>query len=252
MSGQAWTQEQEERLRYLNTKGWSYSEIARDLRVSRSAVAGKISRLGIARMPGDGMARRLGALADANRARSIWTADMDAALRDMVAQGATTRSIEHRLGVARSTVGARVKKLGLKWCRQSGGQPRPRRDPSVPRPKPERKVKQTFSDLASDRDKARELFLTPTPADAIPLVGRPFGRCAFPVGTPDAPADQLCCGHVVREGSRFQYCEAHYRVSFRAGSSRSVGALSKIAGVGSIRATVRPEKPVPDLWDMAA
>lgn len=247
----SWTPEMEARLRFLNTKGWSYSEIGRDLRVSRSAIAGKISRLGIARMPGDGMARRLGALADANRSRSVWTAEMDAKLREMVAQDATTRSLEHRLGVARSTLCARVKKLGLKWNRQSGGQPRPRRDPSVPKPKPEPKIKQTSADLDAARAKASASFLAPAPADAIPLVGRRFGQCAWPVGTPDTPGEQLCCGHAVQEGSRFQYCPAHMRLSFQPGTARP-GDFGKMASIGSIRATVRPEKPAPDLWKMAA
>lgn len=247
----SWTPEMEARLRFLNTKGWSYSEIARDLRVSRSAIAGKISRLGIARMPGDGMARRLGALADANRSRSVWTAEMDAVLREMVAQDATTRSLEHRLGVARSTVCARVKKLGLTWNRQSGGQPRPRRDPSVPKPKPEPKIKQASADLDAARAKASASFLAPAPADAIPLVGRRFGQCAWPVGTPDTPGEQLCCGHAVQGGSRFQYCPAHMRLSFQPGTARP-GDFGKMASIGSIRATVRPEKPAPDLWDMAA
>ncbi len=245
-----WTPEMEARLRFLSTKGWSYSEIGRDLRVSRSAIAGKISRLGIARTPGDGMARRLGALASASRSRSVWTAEMDAALREMVAQDATTRSVEHRLGVARSTVNARVKKLGLKWNRQSGGQPRPRRDPSVPKPKPEPKPK-TSSDFDAARAKASASFLAPAPADAIPLVGRAFGQCAWPVGTPDTPGEQLCCGHAVQEGSRFQYCPDHMRLSFQPGTARP-GDFGKMASIGTAPAPVQRDEREPDLWDMAA
>ena len=246
----SWTPEMEARLRFLNTKGWSYSEIARDLRVSRSAVAGKISRLGIARIPGDGMARRIDALLTASRSRSVWTAEMDAVLREMVAQDATTRSLEHRLGVARSTLCARVKKLGLKWNRQSGGQPRPRRDPSLPKPKREPRP-QTSADLDAARAKASASFLAPAPADAIPLVGRRFGQCAWPVGTPDTPGEQLCCGHEAQEGSRFQYCPAHMRLSFQPGTARP-GDFGKVASIGSIRATAQREEREPDLWDMAA
>lgn len=245
-----WTPEMEARLRFLNTKGWSYPELGRDLRVSRSAIAGKISRLGIARAPAGGMARRLGALADASRSPSVWTAEMDAVLREMVAQDATTRSVEHRLGVARSTVCARVCQLGLKWNRQSGGQPRPRRDPSLPKPKREPRP-QTSADFDAARAKASASFLAPAPAVAIPLVGRRFGQCAWPVGTPDTPGEQLCCGRAVREGSRFHYCPAHMRLSFQPGTAR-LGDFGKMASIGDARAPAQREEREPDLWDMAA
>jgi GcrA cell cycle regulator len=54
--------------------------------------------------------------------------------------------------------------------------------------------------------------------DAIPLIGRPFGRCAFPVGTPATPGEQLCCGAEVREGA--PYCPSHCTVAYaRAGAA---------------------------------
>lgn len=43
----------------------------------------------------------------------------------------------------------------------------------------------------------------------VPLIGRRFGQCAWPVGTPARPAEQLCCAKSVPQGSRKPYCREH-------------------------------------------
>lgn len=48
--------------------------------------------------------------------------------------------------------------------------------------------------------------------DAIPLMERVFGQCAWPVGIPDRPEGQLCCGAEASEGK--PYCAAHCSVGF--------------------------------------
>lgn len=45
--------------------------------------------------------------------------------------------------------------------------------------------------------------------NSVPLVGRRFGQCAWPVGAPARPADQLCCAKTVPEGARRPYCREH-------------------------------------------
>jgi GcrA cell cycle regulator len=50
------------------------------------------------------------------------------------------------------------------------------------------------------------------PDDAIPLIGRPFGSCGWPVGVPVSACDQMCCGHRAIEGK--PYCEDHAAIAF--------------------------------------
>ena len=45
--------------------------------------------------------------------------------------------------------------------------------------------------------------------NSVPLVGRLFSQCAWPVGNPTRPAEQLCCAKSVHEGSRKPYCREH-------------------------------------------
>lgn len=239
MNNAEWSEGAVKRLIDLHAKGWAYSAIGEALGLSRSAVSGKCARLGLKRGMGDGDQRRKGALYQSQvQASSKWTVERDDQLRRFAAEGLSMPEAAKRLGLTYGMVKARVGRLRMSWPRHyAKGEGSPVADT---RP------------LPVQRRDAAAVFKLPAPDDAIPLIGRPFGRCAFPVGTPDAPADQLCCGHPVIDGSRFQYCETHHRMSFRPGSSKALGGLSKIAGVGSIRATVRPEKPIPDLWDMAA
>ena len=54
----------------------------------------------------------------------------------------------------------------------------------------------------------------PANDDAIPLIDRRTFQCSFPVGTPDRPANQMCCGQPVpTDAGRAvpTYCTAHAR-----------------------------------------
>lgn len=210
-----WTEAAIECLRDMRARGLAYSEMAKHFGVSRSAIAGKVARLGLPFGGGEdgGKARRLKACRGANTPRSIWTPERDSSLREMIARNATTRDVGAALGISRATAARRANILGLVWAKTVTSGPRPRRDPAAPRPKVD--AKPTQKDSLQALEKVLERFLDPAPADAIPLIGRPFGRCAWPVGTPDGPADQLCCGRPVQDGSRFHYCETHYGASFR-------------------------------------
>lgn len=66
-----------------------------------------------------------------------------------------------------------------------------------------REIQETEAREASDR--AQQIAND----NSVPLVGRRFGQCAWPVGTPDRPADQLCCAKEVQEGARKPYCPKH-------------------------------------------
>lgn len=51
--------------------------------------------------------------------------------------------------------------------------------------------------------------------NAIPLLERRFGQCAWPVGTPARPADQMVCGAKVFEGIEpCTYCLTHAKRAY--------------------------------------
>lgn len=51
--------------------------------------------------------------------------------------------------------------------------------------------------------------------NAVPLLERRFGQCAWPVGTPDRPRNQLVCGQPVFEGvEKCSYCLPHANRAF--------------------------------------
>lgn len=51
--------------------------------------------------------------------------------------------------------------------------------------------------------------------NAVPLMERKFGQCAWPVGTPDRPRNQLVCGALTYEGvENCPYCVIHAKRAF--------------------------------------
>ncbi len=210
-----WTVAKADRLIQLHAKGWIYSDIAEALGVSRSAVAGKCKRLNLRRGMGDGEQRRKEALYQAHtQARSKWTAERDEQLRRLASEGLSMVEVAKRLGLTYGMVKARVGRLRMSWPRHyAKGEPKPAAD---------------VRPLNVQRRDAAAVFKLPAPDDAVPLIGRRFGQCAFPVGTPDAPADQLCCGHRVVSDAH-AYCERHHRIAFRVGTQFTSSDIAKLA-----------------------
>lgn len=57
-----------------------------------------------------------------------------------------------------------------------------------------------------------DAFAVPANDDAILLIERKFGQCSWPVGEPDRPANQMCCGQPVAPDANKatqSYCPAH-------------------------------------------
>ena len=74
-------------------------------------------------------------------------------------------------------------------------------------------------------------FAEPANDDAITLMARRFGQCAWPVGTPARPADQLCCGQRVdptATPTTAGYCERH-RARASAGMAPSARDLERMS-----------------------
>lgn len=129
-----------------------------------------------------------------------WTDERVQLLRDLHREGLSSSQIAKRLSITRNAAIGKLCRIGLMGggkglgrCEQSHLTQRAKR---VARPMPP-----ILPPRALPRAEAFDL----TPS-AIPLVGRPFGTCAWPVGEPERPCDQLCCG--ARTGGR-TYCVSH-------------------------------------------
>lgn len=68
------------------------------------------------------------------------------------------------------------------------------------------------ADLAEGLKKSEVHFQTPADAEPVPLVGRRFGRCAWPMGTPARPAEQMCCGRTTVPDE--SWCPDHRKLAF--------------------------------------
>lgn len=51
--------------------------------------------------------------------------------------------------------------------------------------------------------------------NSVPMIGRSFGQCAWPVGTPDRAAHQMACGAPIYQGiEKCSYCLDHAQRAF--------------------------------------
>jgi hypothetical protein len=102
------------------------------------------------------------------------------------------------------------------------------RPPKPPKP-PKATVSQPFDLSKSKSDSTAEqraekaaagLLIIKRTIDAandnsVPMVGRSFGQCAWPVGTPARAADQLACGAPIYQGiEKCSYCLDHAQRAF--------------------------------------
>jgi len=81
----------------------------------------------------------------------------------------------------------------------------------VPSITPEEAQKRSEASAEAGR-KVVETFAAPANDDAVLLINRRFGQYSWPVGEPERPADQLCCGAPVPEGANKAvptYCAEH-------------------------------------------
>lgn len=70
--------------------------------------------------------------------------------------------------------------------------------------------------------------------NAIPLLDRRFGQCSWPVGTPERPAEQMCCGKPIAEDA-----------------NRSVASYCPDHGRRAVSRTLAGGKPDPDKYERA-
>lgn len=156
---------------------------------------------------------------------SGWTdAEIETLKRMWGVEGASASTIARQLpGRTRNSVIAKADRMGLSQSsRNAASAPRgtraraPVRVGVATKPQSARQGQPTCppevlaarreaAEAQADAHVARTVgAVTPT---AVPLIGHPRSVCAWPVGEPERPADQMCCGRPVHEGQ--PYCLDH-------------------------------------------
>lgn len=201
-----------ERLTECLRLGMSASEIAQALNVgskhpiTRNAVIGKLARMGMRRPEAAPKVQR-----QPKFRKRKWSAEEDAALTDLSQRGVLRTEAAKELGIGIDVLRRRAAKLNLSWVspapvsRQNAG--------------PKDKWENLSGDALAARRKERieiglaklAAFAAPANDDAIPLMARRRGQCAWPVGDPARPSLQLCCGQRVTVGTS-SYCDRHRRI----------------------------------------
>ncbi|MFN4296773.1 MAG: GcrA family cell cycle regulator [Brevundimonas sp.] len=189
-----WTSERIALLESLWMAGKSAGQVAQAIGggATRNAIIGKIHRLGLVRdlptKPGRGVVVR--------PAKADWTPDEDATLRRLFNDHRANLTISAMMDRSPWAVSRRIKYLGLK------------REHRPSRHTPEVAEANRVRFRSEGRAAADRVAAFADATDAVPLMSRKAGMCAWPVGIPDRPANQLCCGKTA-EGS---YCPAHRRL----------------------------------------
>lgn len=173
-----------------------------------------------------------------------WTPERIARAKMLWLRGDSAEQIAQAIGgsLSRNAVIGKVHRLGLKRGRPSRPSaptttrvrvPKPPKAPSAPKMKrgpgehrtapksanvnpfgassPAEAARRRAEAEAQGAAKLRS-FAEPANDDAIPLLSRRFGQCAWPVGDPARPAEQMCCGQRVdptATPTTASYCERH-------------------------------------------
>lgn len=180
---------------------------------------------------------------------TTWSPEGDDLLRTEWAAGKSAAEISRMLGDrSRNAVIGRVHRLGLtSRARPSAPKPEPK-PKAAPKPKPEPKYKaepktQPKPYLVHETAEAR-MSAAPVNDNALRLMDRTFNQCAWPVGDPIRPANQMCCGARVindEDGNRLSYCQTHH----------DLASDGKPAVKGVSREYARPgeRRHVRSVWD---
>lgn len=183
-----WSDSQTETLKVMWLDGAYLSVIGERLGLSRSAIAGKVSRL---RLPKRG--RGSERLAD-----STWDEDKAEILKTMWAAGVQIKVIGRTIGRTPGSVLSKALRLGLPRRNAPIKPPRrPHRYPSAPRPA--EPVREIFEGVTYEAPATRKTLLELTERD-----------CRWPCGDPGT-ADFFFCG-APQDG--LSYCREHCAIAY--------------------------------------
>lgn len=149
----------------------------------------------------------------------VWTDAKIERLRDLWAEGAKKPQIALELDVSENAITGKVYRLGLSRRREPKVMPKPMMTkPLKPTPAP---VSKPVAE-AKPRPVKMPPRLEPMSKRHIPAVDSPNAKrwtdrahreCAFPLGDPDRPAEQVCCANKTMPGT--PYCDGHNRMMFQ-------------------------------------
>lgn len=166
----------------------------------------------------------------------VWTEDRIAKTRKLWIEGKSATEIADILGggLSRSAVIGKVHRLGLSRDSRTNPPaarvtvarpPRPVRAPKPPKPTPPENFVPTVTHAeaearrkvaAVEGQKRVDAFAEAANDTAIPLIERGRFQCSWPVGEPERPAQQMCCGAPVIEGANKAvetYCTRHAKLA---------------------------------------
>lgn len=164
-----------------------------------------------------------------------WPFDQEQKLRALWAKGLSAAQIARQIpGRSRNAVIGKAKRLNLEGRAspilpaRPAGAPAPVRKPRAPKVKPQATTKaspvlgvpfppappeQVEQKRAACAAKGKEVIAATAGVandNAILLLDRRFGQCAWPVGDPVRPAEQMVCGAPIYEGLEgCSYCLNH-------------------------------------------
>lgn len=212
-----WTPERDETLKTLWKDMVPLEIIAVRLGTTKAAITNRRIEIGEPRRQNNGWDQ----LAD-ERLRAMWT------------MGKTAAEIATMIpGRTRAAVIGRVFRLGLSNRAKAAKAPSVERVrfAKAPKPGPRNKPAVVFGAIGThtgeelEERRARtaatgqaiaDRFAQPANDDAIRLMDRSGFQCAWPVGIPQRPAEQMCCGAAVAEDANVSvasYCPAHARLA---------------------------------------
>jgi hypothetical protein len=173
-----WTDELDDEVRRLQSKGFSFQDIAMRLRCSRNAVIGRAHRIGLS-----------------SHAARIWTRAEDTTLAQLADAKKTRIEAASELGCSFCAVTARAKKLGIRFSQSNRGS-----HGSVW----QRHIK-TASPISAP---PRAVQDPPSPNSlGLTFMQLEFHHCRFPLGE----RDYTFCGAPRTGGS--SYCCAHHALA---------------------------------------
>lgn len=147
----------------------------------------------------------------------VWTEAKIERLRDLWAAGAKKPQIALELDVTENAITGKVYRLGLSRRREPKAHQKPqqvmtKRPVSPPKPLAESKPKSVKSPPRLEPMSKRHVPQVESPNSKL-WSERASRECAFPLGEPDRPAEQVCCANKTLPGTA--YCDGHNRMMFQ-------------------------------------
>lgn len=199
----------------------------------------------------DGVRRRLSSLGIKGRVPTVlhrvWSADREREAVDLYLSGKSAAEVAKIMGCSRGSAIGAIHRAGIKRGVKANGSARPISAGYA--------KALNYAEAEANRAKAEaegrarlRALSEPVQPSSVRLMDRKRLQCSWPVGEPDRPANQMCCGGQVREGrstSTETYCDHHAAIALsgrqpKTPQSRICHVLATVNRVERIDLTARP------------